>query len=95
MIDLIDGESVLQAIDAAGGLKSTARTGEVIVVRRGEGNQRLAFAVNLDQGKKRFLDLQLKNVVNRRPSGLVRFSYKLSFFQIVGLVICGLEAIGV
>lgn len=49
MIDLIDGESVLQAIDAAGGLKSTARSGEVIVVRRGEGNQRLAFAVNLNQ----------------------------------------------
>jgi phosphate-selective porin OprO/OprP len=31
------------------------------------------------QAKKTLLDSQRKSVVNRRPSGLVRFSYKLSF----------------
>ena len=34
---------------AAGGMKSTARSNEVVVVRRGEAEQRLAFAINLDQ----------------------------------------------
>jgi protein involved in polysaccharide export with SLBB domain len=49
MIDLIDGQTVMQALYAAGGMKSTARSDEVVVVRRGGGDQRLAFAVNLDQ----------------------------------------------
>jgi hypothetical protein len=54
---------------------------------------KVVIAVNLiQQCAKRFLDLQSKSVVNRRPSGLVRFSYKLSIFQIGGLVICGPEA---
>ena len=51
MIDIVDGQTVLQAIYAAGGLRSTARTHEVVVVRQGEANQRLAFAVNLDDVK--------------------------------------------
>ena len=51
MIDIVDGQTVLQAIYAAGGLRSTARTKEVVVVRHGEANQRLAFAVNLDDVK--------------------------------------------
>jgi hypothetical protein len=41
---------------------------------------------------KRFLDSRFRDVVNRRASGLVRFSYKLSIFQIGGLVICRPEA---
>lgn len=49
MIDLIDGQTVIQALYAAGGMKATARSDEVVVVRRGGGDQRLAFAVNLDQ----------------------------------------------
>ncbi len=54
---------------------------------------KVVIAVNLiRQRAKRFLDLQSKNVVNRRPSGLVRFSYKLSIFRIGGFVICGPEA---
>jgi len=40
---------VMQALYAAGGMKSTARSDEVVVVRRGGADQRLAFAVNLDQ----------------------------------------------
>jgi protein involved in polysaccharide export with SLBB domain len=47
MIDLVDGQTVMQAVYAAGGLKSTARTKEIVVVRHGEANQRLVFAVNL------------------------------------------------
>jgi hypothetical protein len=45
--------------------------------------------------RKRLLDSRIKNVVNRPASGLVRFSYKLSVFQIVGLVICRPETTGV
>jgi len=49
MVDLVAGETLMQALYAAGGLKSTARTGEVVVVRHGSGEQRLVFAVDLDQ----------------------------------------------
>ena len=35
-------------------------------------------------GRKTLLDSSLANVVNKPASGLVRFSYKLSVFQIVG-----------
>jgi protein involved in polysaccharide export with SLBB domain len=49
MVDLIAGETLMQAIYAAGGLRPTARTGEVVVVRRGANDQRLVFAANLDQ----------------------------------------------
>lgn len=45
--------------------------------------------------EKRLLDSELGNVVNKPASGLVRFSYKLSVFQIVGLVLCHPEATGV
>jgi hypothetical protein len=59
-------------------------------------HSKVVATVNLAyRGKKRFLDLEFDCVVNRRASGLVRFSYKLSIFQIVGFVICGLEAAGV
>jgi protein involved in polysaccharide export with SLBB domain len=49
MVDLIAGETLMQALYSAGGLKPTARTGEVVVVRHGAGDQRLVFAVDLDQ----------------------------------------------
>ena len=45
--------------------------------------------------RKRLLDSRLENVVNKPASGLVRFSYKLSAFQMVGLVICRPETTGV
>lgn len=51
VIDIVDGQTVLQAIYAAGGMRSTARTHEVVVVRRSEANQRIAFAVDLDAVK--------------------------------------------
>jgi len=41
---------------------------------------------------KTLLDSLQRYVVNKRASGLVRFSYKLSIFRIGGVVICGLEA---
>jgi len=46
-------------------------------------------------GRKTLLDSQLENVVNKPASGLVRFSYKLSVFQIAGLVLGHPEAAGV
>ena len=46
-------------------------------------------------GRKTLLDSELENVVNKPASGLVRFSYKLSVFQIVGFVLCHPEAAGV
>ncbi len=50
MIDLVDGETVMQAVYAAGGMKTTARPDEIVVLRRTNvPNQRLAFAVNLKQ----------------------------------------------
>ncbi len=48
MVDLVDGQTVIQAVYAAGGLKDTARTDEIVVIRRGEADQRLVFAINLD-----------------------------------------------
>ena len=46
-------------------------------------------------GEKDYLTQKLENVVNKPASGLVRFSYKLSVFQIVGFVLCHPEAAGV
>jgi polysaccharide export outer membrane protein len=48
MIDLVDGQTVMQAVTAAGGWKTTARRDEVVVVRQSDANHRLVFAVNLD-----------------------------------------------
>lgn len=41
--------SVLQAVMVAEGFKDTARTGEVVIIRRGENQERLTFAVDLDK----------------------------------------------
>jgi protein involved in polysaccharide export with SLBB domain len=49
VIDMVDGETVMQALFAAGGMKSTARSDEVVVVRRSDADQRQVFAVNLDK----------------------------------------------
>jgi polysaccharide export outer membrane protein len=47
MVSLIGFTTVLQAISQAGGMKDTARKGEVVIIRRGEFNKPLAFQVNL------------------------------------------------
>lgn len=47
MLPLVGFISVLQAISQAGGMKDTARMNEVIVIRRGEANQPVAFQVNI------------------------------------------------
>jgi len=44
---LIGFTTVLQAISQAGGMKDTARTSEVVIIRRGAYNKPLAFQVNL------------------------------------------------
>ncbi len=49
MFPLIGFMSVLQAISQAGGVKDSARTTEVIVIRRGPDNKRLVIPVILDK----------------------------------------------
>jgi protein involved in polysaccharide export with SLBB domain len=47
-IDSLSPLSVMQAIAYAGGLKPTARTKEVIVLRRGAGNKPMAIPIDLE-----------------------------------------------
>jgi protein involved in polysaccharide export with SLBB domain len=47
MVPLIGFMTVLQAISQAGGMKDTARTSEVVIIRRGENNEPLVSRVNL------------------------------------------------
>ena len=47
MVPLIGFMTVLQAISHAGGMKDTARTSEVVIIRRGENNKPLVAQVNL------------------------------------------------
>lgn len=49
MLSLIGFMTVLHSISQAGGVKDTARTTEVIVIRRGPDNKPLTIAVNLDK----------------------------------------------
>jgi protein involved in polysaccharide export with SLBB domain len=49
MIALIGPMTVLQALSHAGGMKETARTQEVVIIRRGEFNKPLAFQVNVQK----------------------------------------------
>lgn len=49
MVPLIGFMSVLQAISQAGGMKDTARTSEVVIIRRGENHHPLVGKVNLDK----------------------------------------------
>jgi protein involved in polysaccharide export with SLBB domain len=49
MVTLVGFTTVLQAISQAGGVKDTARTTEVIVIRRGADNKPLVIPVNLDK----------------------------------------------
>jgi polysaccharide export outer membrane protein len=49
MFPLIGFMSVLQAISQAGGMKDTARTSEVVIIRQGEDHNPLVGKVNLDK----------------------------------------------
>ena len=49
MFPLVGHTTVLQALSLAGGLKDTARKGEVLIIRRGEGNKPLVSSVNLNK----------------------------------------------
>ena len=55
-------------------------------------HRKLLVAACLVFGNKTLLDSVQRYVLDKRASGLVRFSYKLSIFRIGGVVICGLEA---
>jgi polysaccharide biosynthesis/export protein len=49
LIPLVGPTTVLQSISQAGGIKETARTGEVILLRKTEDNKMTAFTINIDQ----------------------------------------------
>ena len=49
MFPLLGYVTILQAISQAGGLKESARTNEVVVIRHGANNKPLALVVNLDK----------------------------------------------
>jgi protein involved in polysaccharide export with SLBB domain len=49
MVPLVGTVTVLQTISQAGGVKDTARTTEVIVIRRGADNKPLVIPLNLDK----------------------------------------------
>jgi polysaccharide biosynthesis/export protein len=48
MVTLIGPTSILQSISQAGGMKDTAKSDEVVVIRRGDDNKTTVFAVNLE-----------------------------------------------
>jgi len=49
MVPLIGSVSVLQAISQAGGMKDTARTSDVVIIRQGENHDPFVGVVNLDK----------------------------------------------
>ena len=49
LVPILGLMTVLQAIAQAGGVKDTALTSDVTIIRRGAGNRPVAFAVNLKQ----------------------------------------------
>src|SRR4030042_5045931 len=49
MVPLVGTVTLLQALSQAGGVKDSARTTEVIVIRRGGDNKPLTIPINLDK----------------------------------------------
>jgi polysaccharide biosynthesis/export protein len=48
MVPLVGPTTILQAISQAGGIKETAKTGEVILMRKGDDNKMNAWQISLD-----------------------------------------------
>ena len=48
LVPLVGPTTILQSISQAGGIKETAKTGEVILLRKGEDNKMTAFRISLD-----------------------------------------------
>jgi protein involved in polysaccharide export with SLBB domain len=51
MIPILGMMTALQAISQAGGMKVTARSSDVIIIRRGAANKPLAFPINLKKAR--------------------------------------------
>ena len=68
LIPILGEMTALQAISEAGGMKETARTGEVIVIRRGAANKPIAFVVDL---KKAHNGTDLTQDVSLAPFDIV------------------------
>jgi protein involved in polysaccharide export with SLBB domain len=52
MIPILGTMTTLQAIAEAGGMKDTARTGDVIIIRRGANDKPLAFRVDIRKARE-------------------------------------------
>lgn len=68
MVPLIGFVSVLQAISQAGGMKDSARTSEVVIIRQGENHNPLVGRVNLD---KAIDGTDMSQDIVLRPSDIV------------------------
>ena len=51
MVPILGAMTALQAISQAGGMKETARAGDVIIIRRGAPSKPVVFAVNLKKAR--------------------------------------------
>lgn len=65
---LVGPTTVLQAVAAAGGFLPTARTNEVIVIRRGENNRPFEIALNAQEAMK---GIDLKQDIYLQPYDMV------------------------
>ena len=64
MIPLTGPTTILQSIAQAGGVKDTARTGEIILLRKGDDNKVIVFRLNLEDallGEGKSQDVYLKS----------------------------------
>ncbi len=68
LIPILGEMTALQAISQAGGMKETARTGDVIIIRRGAANKPTAFVVDL---KKAHNGTDLSQDVSLAPADIV------------------------
>jgi protein involved in polysaccharide export with SLBB domain len=68
LVPLIGPTTILQSISQAGGLKETAKPGEVILLRKTEDNKMTAFRINLDEA---YSGAGENNDIYLRPNDIV------------------------
>ena len=68
LLPLVGPTTVLQSISAAGGIKESAKTGEVILLRKTEDNKMTAFRINIDGA---FSGAPSSNDIYLRPNDIV------------------------
>jgi polysaccharide biosynthesis/export protein len=68
LVPLTGPTTVLQSISLAGGIKETAKTGEVILLRKMEDSKVTAYRINIDQA---FSGVSGANDIYLRPNDIV------------------------